>query len=81
MFQTWGMVLLPCFVFKIANLVLLEHISCGGKNLRDFAFTGNYLFSANQDKDLVTVLNVSKGYALENKIEIKTPICICVLQE
>lgn len=65
--------------FRNNGLEALEHISCGGKSPRDFIFVGDYLLSANQDSDVVTVLNGKNGWKIQNSVSVAQPICICAM--
>lgn len=63
--------------FENNKLEVLNYINCYGKTPRDFAFVGDYLFSANQDSNGVSVLSVKKEFALQQILEIPEPICVC----
>ena len=63
--------------FDGENLKLLQTIDCQGKTPRDFIFIGDYLFSANQDSNSLSVLApLDHAFVLKEQISIKTPICI-----
>jgi 6-phosphogluconolactonase (cycloisomerase 2 family) len=59
------------------DLKLLQTIDCQGKTPRDFIFVGDYLFSANQDSDNVSILTpCDNNFILKEQVTIKSPICI-----
>lgn len=62
--------------FQDDKLELMEHISCGGRAPRDFCLAGDYLLSANQDSDTVSVLDGANGYSLVCNLKVETPICV-----
>lgn len=66
-------------VFKDGKLNLQDTYACGGKTPRDFNFAGDYLLSANQDSDTVTVLDCDNGFSIVGQIAVKTPLCVCCI--
>ncbi len=72
-------------VFKILSdggLKLMESTPCGGSSPRDILPVGEFLLSANETTDNVTVLK-SEGEKLivsDIAFEMKNPLCICSLE-
>lgn len=67
------------FDFNNGALKLKQNIKCGGKSPRDINIIGDYLFSANELSNNVTVFRIGADGSLcnlETEIKISSPVCI-----
>lgn len=64
--------------YEDETLYLESWFPCGGSYPRDFQFTGEFLVSANQLGDSVTVFDLQKDHHEVARLEMKAPLCVCV---
>ena len=69
---------ISCMKFDGQTLSLQYTVDCGGQTPRDFNFAGDFLLSANQDSNNVTVFGYSCGklQKIADEIKIDSPLCI-----
>ena len=52
---------------------------CCGKSPRDINIVGNYMFSANEQSDNVTIFKISDDgtlHKIDSEIKIPSPVCV-----
>ena len=62
--------------FNGQKLTLLETFPTGGKTPRDFCFIGSQLLCANQDGNIVTLIDEELG--ILQTVSVEAPVCVCV---